>query len=219
MQCHRSQALVLGTDHDLDITAPEFKNSLGQTASQGGVCSPCHIVHNALYSRFLWATPLGPEIGGAKDLDRNQSAVVMEQLCTTCHAQGQVAEQRIPEFTLHTEQISLPKGLKSITNSKGQPAFPVYDEGETPVFQGCISCSTCHDPHIWDSSERGNANPGRNTAGNMTNSFLREKVVEKFCSVCHGEESLVKFMYFHSATSRDKKKLLSPYRVQTIKPD
>ena len=66
MQCHRSQALVLGTDHDLDITAPEFKNSLGQTASQGGVCSPCHIVHNALYSRFLWATPLGPEIGGTK---------------------------------------------------------------------------------------------------------------------------------------------------------
>ena len=219
MQCHRSQALVLGTDHDLNITAPEFRNSLGQTASQGGVCSPCHIVHNALHGQFLWAMPLGPEIGGTKDMDRNQSAVVMEQLCTTCHAQGQVAEQRIPEFTLHTGQIALPKKLKNITNSNGKPLFPVYHAGEYPSFQGNITCSTCHDPHIWASGDRSDNSPGRNTEGNMTNSFLRAKIAENFCSVCHGEESLVKFMYFHSSMSRDKKKLLSPYSVQTIKPN
>jgi DnaJ-class molecular chaperone len=143
----------------------------------------------------------------------------MERLCTTCHAQGRVAENRMPEFALHTARISLPPELNDIKKSNGLPLFPVYHAGDDPSFQGHITCSTCHDPHIWDSSERGNANPGRNTEGTMTNSFLREEIVEKFCSVCHGEESIVKFMYFHSATSRNKKKLLSPYRVQTIKPD
>jgi predicted CXXCH cytochrome family protein len=219
MQCHRSQALVLGTDHDLDITAPEFRNSLGQAASQGGVCSPCHIVHNALHGRFLWAMPLGPEIGGTKDMNRAQSAVVMERLCTTCHAQEGIAEHRVPEFTLHTARITLPRELNGIKNSNGQPLFPVYRAGEEPSFQGHITCSTCHDPHIWASGDRSDNSPGRNTEGNMTNSFLRANIAEKFCSVCHGEESIVKFMYFHSATSRVEKKMLSPYRVQTIKPD
>jgi len=219
MQCHRSQALVLGTEHDLTITAPEFKNSLGQTASRGGVCSPCHIVHNALHSRFLWATPLGPVRGETKNRGPDGPAVTMERMCTTCHEQGRAAESRMPEFASHTARISLPPELSGIKNSKGQPLFPVYNTEDDRFFHGHITCSTCHDPHIWASNDRSGNNPGRNTEGNMTNSFLRANIAEKFCSVCHGEESIVKFMYFHSATSRAKKNMLSPYRVQTIKPD
>lgn len=45
--CHADKALVDGTDHDLNVTAPEATNLLGQTVKESGSCGACHLVHNS----------------------------------------------------------------------------------------------------------------------------------------------------------------------------
>jgi hypothetical protein len=204
--------LIEGTEHDLTITGANFKNVLDQVPRQGGICSPCHVVHTAQYEKYLWAGPLGqPKLTQWKEPYRSDKNF-MVMLCTGCHSEGNVAKNQIPQFGLHPRGLTFPVEKSGPLN---QP-FPIYNDLGELSPDGNIVCSTCHNPHQWN-SQHNIKGPGIHVEGNATNSFLREEVRETFCTVCHGEDSLFKFKYFHSPIGRGKEQPFSLFKQKEVK--
>jgi predicted CXXCH cytochrome family protein len=201
--CHSRYAMIEGTAHDLRITAPDFKNVYGETAHQGGLCSPCHVAHNAAFELNLWSAPMGPALLEGWNRSYTTDNNIMTKLCTGCHAPGQIAEKHIPEFGLHPmEKVVASSG--SITYDMSQSEFPIYTDTGVIESNGNIVCSTCHNPHQWDPHVEAKG-LGKEVEGDVTNSFLRPDLHSKFCTACHGKEGLIEFKYFHSHTGRQKK--------------
>ncbi|MFC1592210.1 cytochrome c3 family protein, partial [Thermodesulfobacteriota bacterium] len=208
LSCHPRYGLVRGTDHDLRITAPDFKNAGGQTAEQGGLCSPCHGAHGAGIQKSLWAAPLGPALIDGWSPEHSEGNEIMTKLCTGCHSTGGAAEKKIPEAGLHPMGLRAPEKKSAgeqpaITFEQIKDAFPVFTHTGEVAGCGNIVCSTCHNPHQWNpDSEK--AGPGKNVDGDASNSFLRPNLYEKLCTECHGEDWRETFENFHSADSRRK---------------
>lgn len=59
---------------------------------------------------------------------------------------------------------------------------------------GTIVCGTCHDVHQLV-PETGDDEGAADATGN---GFLRLDVPQRFCTTCHAEEALVRFLYFHA---------------------
>ena len=201
--CHPRHGLVEGTDHDLRITAPNTLNSSGKIPEQVGLCSPCHLAHNAQTQRFLWAGPLGPNVLP----EWNQAYAVENQnmikLCTGCHIAGGPGQQHVPKFGLH------PKDDGQVVTSSAyydlvQFEYPFYTTSGDVSTNGDIVCSTCHNPHQWD-PHRKKKGAGADIEGNATNSFLRLNLPSELCAYCHAKDGLIKFKYFHSKFSRAMK--------------
>lgn len=70
-RCHPGH-YAQGTPHDLRISAPDENNRIGQTVSEGGPCSACHLSHR--YARDFVRSPLDPD-----------------GRCITCHQQYRIA--------------------------------------------------------------------------------------------------------------------------------
>jgi hypothetical protein len=130
----------------------------------------------------------------------------MVQFCTGCHSPGGVAKS-IPRFGLHPRKEmvdgSTQIDLQLVTNQ-----FPLFTDDGGISGSGYIVCSTCHNPHHWDSrvQAEGSGQRGQMLKGNVADSFLRENLHTQFCTICHGEDTLIKFTYYHSPISRVKKK-------------
>jgi predicted CXXCH cytochrome family protein len=92
--CHPTKALVVGTPHDLSRTAPNEKNLWGQTVKESGPCGACHLVHNSPNELKLWARPYGP-------VEKHENQMIA--LCTSCHAKGRVAANKVQEIANHPE--------------------------------------------------------------------------------------------------------------------
>jgi len=183
VSCHKQKQWVTGTDHDLNVTAPEAQNRAGATVAESGVCGQCHAVHNAEQAHRLWAKRPGEGADG------------MERLCRSCHAAGQMAENKQPLKALH------PQKVKVTTDTEAQS--PVFNgEGEA-VRTGMISCPTCHNPHQW-SAKQAEQGTGVNREGDARNSFLRNRSGTAVCKNCHGMDALFRYKYFHGKPSRDK---------------
>jgi hypothetical protein len=200
--CHTEQGWVRGTYHDLRITAPEFMNTEGRSPVQGGVCSVCHMAHRSKDQKFLWSAPLGPSLLENWEKENSGGRSVMIRLCTGCHSPGGVAESAIPRFGLHPRKemvgASTDIDLQVITDQ-----FPLFiDDGEVSD-KGYIVCSTCHNVHQWDARIQAEGS-GELAQGNVANSFLRADLNTQFCTICHGEDSLIVFTYYHSPLSRKK---------------
>lgn len=69
--CHPGH-YAKGTPHDLRLKNSQEKNRLGQTVTDGGPCSACHLSHR--YARDFVSTPLDPD-----------------GRCITCHQQYRIA--------------------------------------------------------------------------------------------------------------------------------
>ncbi len=202
--CHTEQGWVRGTHHDLRITAPDFMNTEGRSPVQGGVCSACHMAHRGKEQKFLWSAPLGPSLLESWQQENDMGKSVMVQFCTGCHSPGGVAESAIPQYALHPRKemvgASTVIDLQQITDQ-----FPLFiDDGELSG-NGYIVCSTCHNSHQWDARIQAEGS-GELVQGNVANSFLRANLNTQFCTICHGEDSLIVFTYFHSPLSRKKNK-------------
>ncbi len=210
IDCHPRYALLEGTDHDLRVTAPEFRNDYGLGPADGGLCSPCHGAHNATHKKNLWAAPLGPSVQGDWIRENASQDDMMTRLCTGCHAPGGVAEKQVPQLGLHPKGFRVPDTEliakdSALTFAKVKDEFPIFTHTGDVADSGNIVCATCHNPHQWnpDLMEKG---PGKkDVEGDATNSFLRANLHSAFCSECHGKDSLIKFKYFHSKTSRQEK--------------
>lgn len=163
--CHPNHYLIEGTDHDLTVTAQEKTNISRQKVQQSGVCSACHIPHNAA-GRSLWAS---------NTLPLNASPSV---LCLSCHHKDGVAAKKT------TGQHSHPVNVVADSQS-----LPLYTRGDKKKV---MECSTCHNPHRWggQSNKKGK---GINIEGDGDNSFLRAKTLRKplLCKNCHQQKALV----------------------------
>ena len=57
--------------------------------------------------------------------------------------------------------------------------------------QGTIVCATCH---VMSRAEQGTVKEEKDSVKD----FIRQDIAETFCKTCHGNEALVRFLYFHS---------------------
>ncbi len=188
--CHENAGLVIGTDHDLFVTAPSATNSMGQTVAESGQCGACHAVHNSPESRLLWARSVGP-------VDEKQHP--MNGVCTGCHSSGGIAERKTPATATHPEgQL-----MDTIIRFDGRPTgyTKIFDNTWKEVNVGDLSCSSCHSFAQWDHRvmEKG---PGKNIEGNADSSFLRTSSDRAVCIDCHGDTAIWRYTYFHSPKKR-----------------
>ena len=214
IDCHPRYAMVADTDHDLRLTAPYFKNVYGETPEQGGLCSPCHVAHKARNQKYLWSAPLGPVLIEGWNASYTTADDFMTMVCTGCHAPEGIAKKHVPEFGLHPrEKVKVVDGGGSISFAMVKDEFPLFTDGGDIAANGNIVCSTCHNPHQWNPSApiKGPGKPAVDGEGNVTNSFLRPHLHNKFCTECHGGDSIVMFKYFHSKIGRQKKEEKFPF--------
>ena len=189
--CHVDKALVDGTDHDLNVTAPQARNLLGQTVRESGECGACHLVHNSPNRIYLWARKYG-SIAPGED--------IIDSLCTSCHSRGNPGEKRIPLIATHPDDRLINNVMRSDRNAIDYA--PIYDKKTgKPTHVGNISCVTCHNAHQWSPLVRKKGS-GKNVEGNATNSFLRNVSYNNICIDCHGLDALFRYKYFHDPVER-----------------
>jgi predicted CXXCH cytochrome family protein len=119
LRCHPDRTTIIGTEHDLRVSAPEARNRLGRTAAESGPCGACHSFHQ--FARR-------PE----------PSRIDQLGFCVTCHAKGQCAEKAT--FRTDDHPIDMPASLS------GDVGLPLY-EGKGGNAGRQLMCISCHDPH------------------------------------------------------------------------
>ena len=191
--CHERNALVVGTDHDLRVTAPRSRNLNQEDTETSGVCGACHAVHNAWGNR-LWARGVGPGD------NRNQA------FCTGCHARRKAASRKVirepshpmgkrvadarPTVRRETRRFYRRKGAAK--GKKPATPLPLFEKDGKRSVDGEITCPTCHNVHVWD-PDKAVVGPGRKTEGDGGNSFLRKSNLPDagLCTTCHTTKGYV----------------------------
>ena len=191
--CHNEKGLILGTEHDLNVTAPEAVNLAGKKVDESGVCGQCHQIHNASGEPYLWARGIGKD------------DIMLNGLCTSCHADNELGKYKQPPVSKHPKNIKLwSQEVRTRYGRNSDVALPVYKENAESDSVGIVACPTCHDAHLWW-SKKDEKGPGKNTEGNAASSFLRAGHTSNLvCADCHGKEALFRYKYFHSVTSHKK---------------
>ena len=188
--CHDGYDAVVNSDHDLRVTARDYRNRFSQQPEQNGACAVCHTLHRGDgRAPFLYAGEFQPWQDKEPVLER-------DRICLDCHRKKGAAEKTIVEHFSHPR--------KDLVLRSEPEVMPLVNEsGETDEF-GAIACITCHNPHRW-TVDKLQTSPqiAENQDGNTLNSFLRHKGVKKtFCVECHGAETIVKYKYYHDELSR-----------------
>ena len=198
--CHPGQGLVKGTDHDFGGATPDILAGLGTPLVPGDTCGGCHRAHSENPLPYLWSAPLGPNIleGWEKSFASENDIMVM--LCTGCHAPGKIAQTAVPSFGLHPRDTSA-AGIPATAMKHTGDTFPLFMETGEKKDTGHIVCVTCHNPHQWDPRVDAPGS-GKNVKGTVATSFLRPNLAVEFCSNCHGQDTLIRFTYFHSPPGR-----------------
>jgi predicted CXXCH cytochrome family protein len=186
--CHSGKVLVDGTVHDLNVSAPEATNLLGQTVKASGLCGACHLVHNSPNPLKIWARPFGP-------IAENESP--SSALCTSCHSKGNIAENKIPRIATHPEGKLLNNILHF--NREKRNYTLIFDKYGKEVNFGNIACPSCHNAHKWRYEE---VITEDNPEGQPRGRFLRVKVHNVICIDCHGPDALFRYQYFHDPVKR-----------------
>jgi predicted CXXCH cytochrome family protein len=194
VECHQAQARVIGTDHDLTITAPSSVNRNGQKVAESGICGQCHIPHSIVDTPLLWARFWDDE-----------GINTAEKRCRTCHSKGEIADRKVPTAAWHPDKVeALSSTMRSALHEHPVPDLPVYNKAGKKAAIGLITCPTCHNPHQWDPASTAEG-PGKNIEGDVRTSFLRVSNTESFtCADCHGLDSLYRYKYFHSESTHKK---------------
>ncbi|MBN2373197.1 hypothetical protein JXL19_05370 [bacterium] len=188
LDCHEDKKYVIWSEHDMRLVAPDAKNQIGQTAGDGGACSPCHAVHHAPQKNLLWSRPLEGETD------------FMLGTCVNCHKKDGCAGAKDVFIGLHPSSFVYTGKIMEQQQLKGQVIniyYPLYDKkgNKTPV--GFVTCTTCHDPHQWDPVTKTYPDK-KNIEGDPTNSFLRNKgPAFSICLDCHSFEALLKYKGYH----------------------
>jgi len=192
--CHASKVFIVNTDHDLRITGPKSKNLIGQTPEESGVCGVCHIIHNSPNKLKMWARKRGPAyLPTFKNKYRLEQNDIIT-LCLSCHSEGNPAQAKQPQYGLHPKNLFI--GERPTGGMSMQPVYPFFKQDGTKSDDGNITCPTCHNLHKWNAREN-KEGPGKNTEGNVINSFLRKDLIFGLCTDCHSFDALYRVKYYH----------------------
>lgn len=186
--CHADKALVDRTTHDLNVSAPQAVNVLGQTVKESGVCGACHLVHNSPNKLKLWARTYGP-------IAEDES--IMDALCTSCHSKGSVAKNKIPLIAIHPAKKLINNIMRVNRDNKNYTL--IFDKNGKEVNVGNLSCPSCHNAHQWSPKEKGIK---REAESNSFGKYLRTESYNMVCMDCHGLDALIKYEYFHDPDKR-----------------
>jgi len=142
-------------------------------------CFGCHEIHNAHQKEGLLNTEENPSMGR------------IDNHCLSCHKLDQFAHNKIPEFLSHPSDY-LDSHLQLANGEK--------------IDTEHIQCKTCHDPHNWSKDPSMNNEIFYKEEGNYLTSFLHSQSTDLNCQKCHGDDSLIKYLYFHDSKSRTTQK-------------
>jgi predicted CXXCH cytochrome family protein len=188
--CHKKNSYIVGSDHDMRVTAPDERNMNQQTAGEAGVCSACHEVHNA-WGNGLWSRSVG--VGE----NRNEAR------CNGCHERRKAASRKALHGPSHpmnkrvfdakaTLQNEITRFYRADSEAKLKTELPLFTPEGYRSIEGDISCPTCHDPHRWDPRVEG-PGPGDKVEGDGGNSFLRKSNLPNsdLCTTCHTQKAFI----------------------------
>lgn len=198
--CHQGKQAIVGSDHDLRITAKNKTNRFGEKPTKIGVCGSCHTLHKG-DSNPPHLSSVASVIEDFADHELQHSALREDKLCINCHQNQGIADKKIVKYFTHPSNDIVMRSDKNI--------MPLLNKKEEIDDIGEIACKTCHDPHFWSANIQAKAlksapksvlslGQTENVEGSPLNSFLRtEGVKNTFCVECHGINALPKFKYFH----------------------
>ncbi|MCH9697325.1 MAG: NHL domain/cytochrome c family protein [Gammaproteobacteria bacterium] len=200
--CHDSKQEVVGTDHDLRITAKDKPNQHDELPEKSGVCGTCHSLHRGNGKRLYLAAVKPVNTSTADHPERDPVLLKTDALCLECHQKHGLAEDK------PIDQFAHP--FKSIVLRSDKDTLPLLSKTEEkPEDRGMIACITCHEPHHWKPKSEQDKTLNKanhpqfkdNQEGTVLNSFLRLKGVKNtFCVDCHGINALLKYKYYHDKT-------------------
>lgn len=202
VSCHSDRPELVGSGHDLALSAPQVRNGRGETPATGGVCSSCHLAHGSA-RRVASAGPRATAVcrscharGGPAHVDRmdgyghplDVSQDGEPVTCASCHdphrpaavgATGAFATAflRAAPTTLcttcHEGEAGVVGGRHDMTALEGAQANV---DGRAPGDSG--PCLACHEVH--------------GTLGNQRFARLLAKEggdeVERLCRTCHASD-------------------------------
>jgi predicted CXXCH cytochrome family protein len=198
--CHQGKQAVVGSDHDLRITAKNKTNRFGEKPTKIGVCGSCHTLHKG-DNNPPHLSSVTSVIEDFADHELQHSTLREDKLCINCHQNQGMAEKKVVKYFTHPNKDMVLRSDKKI--------MPLLNKKEEIDDIGEIACKTCHDPHFWSANIQAKAlkstptsilslGQTENVEGTPLNSFLRtEGVKNTFCVECHGINALPKFKYFH----------------------
>ncbi len=172
--CHGDKLALLESGHDLAASAPSEKNQEGQTASQGGPCSPCHLPHGSA-RKLLGDGDLGTEI------------------CISCHSRKKVAYNPRLEGYRHPLGVDGPDGSVECDSChdphRASPlskddAASASDDREALFLRARLPdlCIACHDQQ---GNVVGSGHDLRETAPREVNIDGRTAAATGACGACH----------------------------------
>lgn len=166
LTCHSGKRYLAGTKHDLHRSAPDEKNAQGRTVGEAGICSACHLPHQA--ARNL--------TGRGDDTAR---------LCLSCHSKGNIAEKALLTGATHPLNV---RPLKNGVGTGNGLSLPLFNRFGIRDGDGEMTCASCHDAHGGRNDHRG-GKQGQNPDGEEIppTSFLR-KPAPKICAECHTDK-------------------------------
>ncbi|MCC7291794.1 MAG: hypothetical protein IT449_07015 [Phycisphaerales bacterium] len=129
--CHAGQQSVMGTAHDLRLTAPEERNAFGRTAEESGPCSACHAVHADARGSVEDALAATPQAAAARTMGAER--------CITCHQPDGCSPFRRGLPFAHPTDVDADR-LAPLLALSGRSASASRDD------RG-LRCTHCHDPH------------------------------------------------------------------------
>ena len=171
--CHPDKQSVRNTKHNLMRSAPMEKNLEGKTAAEAGVCSACHLPHQAART-----------FSGKKDFPT--------QLCMSCHEKGNVAAKKDFNGSAHPLNVNpfeneySRSGQTVIDVDKEKLTLPLFDKFGVQDKNGKMTCSTCHNPHE-SRMDSTNGKATEHVKEYQATYFLR-KQVPNICGECHGKK-------------------------------
>lgn len=165
LQCHPAQRRIVGSAHDLRISAPGERPP-HVSGTRPGPCSYCHLTHSGSAPR-MWARPPRETRAGP------------DFYCAGCHSPGGSAGGMQIGADSHPVGVSVPRDA----NTAG---LPLFNSRHLQDNNGLLTCMTCHNLH--DPApvyERGRMPRG---------SFLRSAAAgyDSHCTSCHQQQASVR---------------------------
>lgn len=168
--CHADKISLADTEHNLSRSAPNERNLQGQTVSEAGMCSACHLPHKTARNFYI----------------KENGSVPAMQFCLDCHNENGMAKKKLVKDHSHPVNISpIEKGVKT--------TLPLYDQNGSISEKGVMACPTCHDPHHQDQVRKSTDNLVHNEQ-KLENNFLRMEYFPSpmLCENCHKDKGYIK---------------------------